>query len=1291
MLPWVPYQPLNSPAGLQDFTKLRGGESYRCIICTRNPDFLTLYDAIEHESTPEHVYARRQLDRPPSPTELEPISTEEHLDYIPDLDDSPLDASACQIGDFGRENQGITAWTSSMRPQGLAGQLENDEMGATYSDWHTSMTRWSSTPDAHFTVPGPSLPSDPSDMVYDLFGTAAEEVDTTYPESLDWQSDSDVTDLLSNTHHEDLPTPPESPTGDLLFNPWQTEDGLDRPGSPVYFPDVSEEWWPFSGREEALFCLMTAFPRAVFSGKELDVVRWFAAKCNVPGMPPQSTIRSRFEHIIKLLELEPQLTRSELGNYFAATSLSSIIKNEMANPVVREKLSFYPQDSGASMSNATNGQRWTEEVDATLAAPMVRRSLPYGGHQDYFVHEPFLASVTDAATGAIPQAASAFLPVRFFEREGNLFARCHPLLAEGSAYVVDGDSHVELPISSFLLPLPEFKSEHMRYGLPAPEQILGVRMALHPHRLHSWPEPIENPWRKKSGGRLVRSVPVWLYCDDTSGNMSKKWNKHNSFLFTLTGLPRSHAQLPYNVHFLATSNIASPLEMLHEIAAELDNARAHGVVAYDCVEGEEVVFVPWAYALQGDNPMQSELSSHIGMNGKFCCRACHAQKPDGKKKKGNSEAETVRQVADFMQIQQPRSATETLSKLQAQEAIALQGTFSVLDDEARDAGVKDKYFNHFLSILKQHQDDHKANTGQARSIDLLQKLRHHMPERLYNPALFIQDLDANQDTPVEILHVVLLGVVKYFWRDAVGRLNPEGKEILKARINSLDVSGLGLSQLRGGTLVQYAGSLTGRDFRAILQIGTLVLYGLLPPPVYKAWVALSHLGPLVFQQEISDIEDYIPRLTSAIDALLEATVLWTPRWLNKPKFHILLHLPRHIQRFGPAVLFATETFEAYNFVIRLRSIHSNRHAPSHDIARAFSRLQCVRHLVSGGWVTHTFDKSSKKVVCDVPRQAGQEVLNLRSDPEFMSLMGMSFLSEESSFGNFMLDTPIVEKLWQLTLASQCTAREPPNIQGSTLRMCKHVVLKNYDKARPNGFVLVHSQGSLVPAQILEILASQQRVVGLTVRMGSLLPSVCMHEMPGIRLHEQLSYIDLESVVCCLSAAHNCAQQGCTIAQTRVVQQERQETQLLAAEVQHTGNLLDLVLNTASLRSAQHIQQLWAVPERSGSLLEVAQQAVANLKASEAKKEAEKQQKEEEKQRKDEEKQRKDEEKQRKDEEKQRKKEEKQRKKEEKERKEEERKQKRLEKGQGKRVLGRGKRMHDDPPESSSSRHRFEDF
>jgi hypothetical protein len=135
----------------------------------------------------------------------------------------------------------------------------------------------------------------------------------------------------------------------------------------------------------------------------------------------------------------------------------------------------------------------------------------------------------------------------------------------------------------------------------------------------------------------------------------------------------------------------------------------------------------------------------------------------------------------------------------------------------------------------------------------------------------IKGLDPNQDTPDEILHIVLLGFVKYMWRDAVSRQNAEGKEILIQLLNSLDVHDLGLAPLRGETLVRYAGSLAGRDFRVIVEVGPLVLQGRIPPEAYEAWLALGRLVPLVFQPEISDLDVYLVSLV--MHALLRVAVL----------------------------------------------------------------------------------------------------------------------------------------------------------------------------------------------------------------------------------------------------------------------------------------------------------------------------------------------------------------------------------------------------------------------------------
>ena len=70
------------------------------------------------------------------------------------------------------------------------------------------------------------------------------------------------------------------------------------------------------------------------------------------------------------------------------------------------------------------------------------------------------------------------------------------------------------------------------------------------------------------------------------------------------------------------------------------------------------------------------------------------------------------------------------------------------------------------------------------------------------------------------------------------------------------MDGLGISPLAGETLVNYAGSLTGRDFRAIAQVTPFIIYDLVPSDVFDAWVALSTLVPLLWQPIIENIKTY---------------------------------------------------------------------------------------------------------------------------------------------------------------------------------------------------------------------------------------------------------------------------------------------------------------------------------------------------------------------------------------------------------------------------------------------------
>ncbi|KAI9625617.1 hypothetical protein H4Q26_016155 [Puccinia striiformis f. sp. tritici PST-130] len=115
------------------------------------------------------------------------------------------------------------------------------------------------------------------------------------------------------------------------------------------------------------------------------------------------------------------------------------------------------------------------------------------------------------------------------------------------------------------------------------------------------------------------------------------------------------------------------------------------------------------------------------------------------------------------------------------------------------------------------------------------------------------------------------------------------------------------------------------------------------------------------------MESYIWNLTNHIRHFLYAISKMSRRWPNKPKLHMLLHLPGSIRRFGPASLLATEKFESFDGIVRTHAIHSNRKSPGKDLAISFGDFQIERALFSG---TRLYDHKDKRYF-----QASQGILD----------------------------------------------------------------------------------------------------------------------------------------------------------------------------------------------------------------------------------------------------------------------------------------------------------------------------
>ncbi|KAH9813502.1 hypothetical protein DFH28DRAFT_829922, partial [Melampsora americana] len=120
-----------------------------------------------------------------------------------------------------------------------------------------------------------------------------------------------------------------------------------------------------------------------------------------------------------------------------------------------------------------------------------------------------------------------------------------------------------------------------------------------------------------------KHVPIVLYSDNTAGNVSKKWNKHMSVFFTLAGLPLAMTNQEYNIHFLATSNSATALELMDKIVDNIDDHSSNGCHAYDHLSGTDVLVMVPTLCHLGDSPMHAEIRNTTNPTNTLTpCRMC---------------------------------------------------------------------------------------------------------------------------------------------------------------------------------------------------------------------------------------------------------------------------------------------------------------------------------------------------------------------------------------------------------------------------------------------------------------------------------------------------------------------------------------------------------------------------------------------------------------------------------------------------------------------------------------------
>ncbi|KAI7890759.1 uncharacterized protein EV154DRAFT_481888 [Mucor mucedo] len=449
---------------------------------------------------------------------------------------------------------------------------------------------------------------------------------------------------------------------------------------------------------------------------------------------------------------------------------------------------------------------------------------------------------------------------------------------------------------------------------------------------------------------------------DSNGNIVqnqyykvKQYNPYESWFMNSAGLLFEDRSKRENACFIWTAPKTDGINALNIIPFIVDDLKVleKGVLMYSAEEKEMVLVTAPLMCIMADNPAHSDICGILGMTTVFPCRKCYFR--NIKKRKNEIYAVTPEQLL-----------AKYIVRTKDDYVLALDHNAVIANAEEFPVGAK---------LLSYRNLD-----GSERLLELAS----------YNPA---------EDTPVEILHTILLDIGRYLVNHLIKVTIFKNKSVMTILITAVNRYEFCKNYSRNfSRQLKHFGSFLGRDYKQLLQILPLIISQLFADRVRDAKIIelnkpLSKLGELCslvfvrrvhmgFNKYVNDVHEVIHELTKRIHAFDLAISNPTP-YSCKPKMHLLHHLRDDLINFGCALHYETEKGEQFNKCLREHLFHTNRKDTSKSLALKVGKQELLRHIVDGGsWVS----KDIKRV------QYGSKLKNyidMAGDDFFLEMFGSS--------------------------------------------------------------------------------------------------------------------------------------------------------------------------------------------------------------------------------------------------------------------------------------------------------------